>query len=100
MNNDNYPRVKQVLHALIQDVDPDTGTELPRDAVLNRVDFVRALLSSVNAIGQVTARAARRAMLPDSVGQHWTPDEESRLRMEFLSGTPIAGITRYDIRLP
>jgi len=69
MQSNNYPRAKQVLKSLIAGVDPATGSDLPRDSILNRVDVIRALLSSVDAIEQVTARAARRALLPDGVGQ-------------------------------
>jgi hypothetical protein len=89
MNNNNYPRAKQVIWALIQGVDPETRKELPPDTILNRVDVVRSLLASVDAIEQVTARAARRAQLPSGVGQHWTAEEESQLRSEFTAGEPI-----------
>jgi hypothetical protein len=60
--------------------------------VLNRVDVVRALLSSMDAIEQVTARAARRALLPDGVGQHWTEEEEQRLKEAFANGDAIPAI--------
>jgi hypothetical protein len=68
MSASNYKRSREVLQALIQGVDPNTGTELPADTVLNRVDVVRALLTAVGALDSVTARALRRAQLPDSVG--------------------------------
>lgn len=92
MKKSNYPRTKQVLQALIQGVDPETGNELPKDTVLNRVDVVRALLSSMDAIEQVTARAARRAQLPSGVGQHWTEEEEQRLKDSFAKGDAIPDI--------
>jgi hypothetical protein len=92
MNKYNYPRAKQVLQSLIQGIDPQTGAELSKDTVLNRVDVVRALLSSVDAIEQVTARAARRANLPPSVGKSWTPEEERALVTEFQAGDAPADI--------
>jgi DNA-binding NarL/FixJ family response regulator len=94
MDKNNYPRAKQVLRALIQGVDPETSGELPKDTVLNRVDVVRALLSSVDAIEQVTARQARRALLPSGVGQHWTEDEEQRLKEAFANGDAIPDIAQ------
>jgi hypothetical protein len=55
---------------------------------------VRALLASVNAIEQVTARAARRAQLPSGVGQHWTEDEEQRLKEAFARGDAVPDIAQ------
>jgi hypothetical protein len=55
----------------------------------------------VDAIGQVTARAARRALLPDGVGQPWTEEEERRLTAAFSNGdavSDIAGAHKRTIR--
>jgi hypothetical protein len=101
MQSNNYPRAKQVLESLIAGVDPATGSDLPKDSILNRVDVIRALLSSVDAIEQVTARAARRALLPDGVGQPWTEEEERRLTAAFTNGdavSDIAGVHRRTVR--
>jgi len=92
MNKNNYHHPRQALHALIQGVEPDTSRELAADSVLNRVDVVRALLSSVDAIKQVTARQAGRALLPSGVGQHWTEEEEQRLKDAFAKGDAIPDI--------
>lgn len=89
MSAPNYKRSMQVLQALIQGVDPDTGTALPADTVLNRVYVVRALLTAVEALDSVTARALRRAQLPESVGTRWTEDEEQELKEEFARSEPI-----------
>ena len=89
MSAPNYQRSKQVLQALIQGVDPDKGTELPADTVLNRVDVVRALLAAISALDAVTARAQRRAQLPASVGKTWSETEEHQLKEEFARSEPI-----------
>jgi len=89
MSASNYKRSMQVLQALIEGVDPDTGTELPADTVLNRVDVVRALLTAVEALDSVTARALRRAQLPDGVGKRWSDTEEQELKEEIGRGVPI-----------
>ena len=41
MSTHNYQRARQVLQALVQGADPKNGSELPADAVLNRVDVVQ-----------------------------------------------------------
>jgi hypothetical protein len=92
MQSNNYPRARQVLKSLLSGVDPATGCELPKDSLLNRVDVIRDLLSSIEAIEQVTAHAARRALLPDGVGQPWTEEEERRLTEAFSNGGAVADI--------
>jgi len=89
MSAPNYQRSKQVLQALVEGVDPDKGTELPADSVLNRVDVIRALLAAVAALEAETARAQRRAQLPESVGKTWSETEERQLKEEFAAGDPL-----------
>lgn len=83
MTPHSHPKARHVLQALIQGVDPDTGEELPPDAVLNRPGVLRALLASVAALDTVQARALRRAQLPESVGKTWTEKEELQLKEEY-----------------
>ena len=89
MSAPNYQRAKRVLQALIQGVDPENGTELPADTVLNRVDVVRALLAAISALATATARAQRHAQLPASVGKKWSEIEEHQLKEEFARSEPI-----------
>ena len=89
MSAPNYHRSKQVLQALVQGIDPDKGTELPADTVLNRVDVVRALLAAIAALEAMTARAQRRAQLPTSVGKTWSEAEEQQLKEEFAASEPV-----------
>ena len=100
MNKHNRPRATKVLQALIHGVDPETGSELPEGTILSRADVIRALLTSIDAIEQIDARAARRAHLPEGVGQPWTNDEEVTLKMEFQGGTPIPDIANAHKRRP
>jgi DNA-binding NarL/FixJ family response regulator len=84
-------RARQILQSLIQGTDPVTGEELPRETVLQHADVLRALLTGLSALEQTTARALRRAQLPDNVGRAWTTEEESRLLAAFKKGdSPVA----------
>jgi hypothetical protein len=91
-------KARQVLQALIDGVDPNTGTDLPNDAVLNRPDVIRALLASISALDAVQARAQRRAQLPAGVGKSWSNDEERQLREEFANGDPVSVIATKHAR--
>ena len=84
-----YQKARAVLQSLIHGLDPDSGAELSRDAIVNRIEINRSMLTAVKAIEQVEARQLRRAQLPESVGKTWTDDEQQQLRTEFASSEPI-----------
>jgi hypothetical protein len=92
MSAPKFQRSRQVLEALVQGIDPENGSDLPADTVLNRVDVVRALLAAIAALDAVNARALRRAQLPGSVGKTWSDDEERQLKEEFAAAEPIPHI--------
>jgi len=85
-----YQRAQAVLKSLIQGLDPETGVELPKDAIVNRIEINRSMLIAMTAMDQVQARILRRAQLPESVGKTWTDDEQQQLRTEFANSEPIA----------
>jgi hypothetical protein len=64
-----YHKARTVLKSLIQGLDPETGTELPKDAIVNRIEVNRSMHVAVTAMEQVEARILRRAQLPESVGK-------------------------------
>jgi hypothetical protein len=84
-----YRNARAVLQSLIQGLDPDSGAELSKDAIVNRIEINRSMLTAVKAIEQVEARQLRRAQLPESVGKTWTDDEQQQLRTEFANSEPI-----------
>ena len=85
-------RARKILQALVEGVDPTTGEELEAGTVLQRAEVLRALLAGVAALDQVSARAQRRALLPDNVGRNWSADEERALVTEFQAGDSLPEI--------
>jgi hypothetical protein len=85
-------RARKILQALIQGVDPTTGAELEAGTVLQRADVLRALLAGVTALEQLSARAQRRAQLPENIGLPWNDDEERALISGFQAGDPLTDI--------
>jgi hypothetical protein len=85
-------RARKILQALVQGVDPTTGAELEAGTVLQRADVLRALLAGVAALEQISARAQRRAQLPENVGLPWSADEERTLVAEFQAGDTLSDI--------
>ena len=84
-----YRKARSVLQSLIQGLDPETGAELPKDAIVNRIEINRSMLVAITAMEQAEARMLRRAQLPESVGKAWTDEEEQQLKAEFACSEPI-----------
>ena len=84
-----YQKARAVLQSLVQGLDPESGVELPRNTIVNRIEINRAMVIAVTAMEQVEARIARRSQLPESVGKPWTDEEEQRLKAEFAGSEPI-----------
>lgn len=85
-----FQRARLILDSLVQGIHPKTGGELPEDSVANDIDVSRAMATAVLALDQMSARVARRAQLPQSVGKRWTEEEQQRLREEFNGNEPIS----------
>jgi hypothetical protein len=84
-----YQKARTVLRSLIQGLDPETSIELPKDAIVNRIEINRSMAIALAAIEQVEARMLRRSQLPEGVGKTWTDEEVQRLQAEFASSEPI-----------
>jgi hypothetical protein len=69
----NDQRARQILHSLVNEADPFTGTELSVGTVLQEADVLRALLAGCSALDERAARAGRRAQLAKNIGKAWTP---------------------------
>lgn len=89
---EQYRSARHVLESLIQGLDPESRASLPKDAVINRIEVNRSMVTAVDAIEQVEARLARRSQLPGSVGKMWSSEEESQLKVEFSQSMSIAQI--------
>ncbi len=79
-------KARQILQALVQGIDPQTGEELPSGTVIQQADVLRALLAGVAALEQSVARAQRRSQLPGNVGRNWSKEEEATLVAAYKSG--------------
>lgn len=85
----NATKAQEVLQALVQGNDPDTGTPLSRDSVLNRTEVLRALLAGLTALEVLRVREQRRAQLPDNVGKSWTAEEQAALAADFKANVSV-----------
>ena len=83
----------ETMHAQVSDFDPEVGRVLFQCGAERLYGQLESLSgTAVMAIHQVSARLARRAQLPESVGKAWTEEEERRLRAAFNRSKPIPEI--------
>src|SRR5262245_22641337 len=82
-------RALQILHALVNGVDPFTEEDLAAGTVLQHADVMRAMLVDCSALQERTARASRRSQQPRNIGKTWTPEEQDRLIQAFRSGEDL-----------
>lgn len=90
----NTKDAASIIDALITGRDPESREELPPETVLHRATVIRALLVAKEAIATVSARKARRNLLPQCVGQTWSPEEEGRLATAYKNGVSIAALAK------
>jgi hypothetical protein len=86
----NAKRASQILRALVQGVDPQSGEELLANDLLQNASVLRALVTAIGALDEQQAREARRAKRPANVGRPWTHDEDRALSASFQSGDSLA----------
>jgi hypothetical protein len=83
---------REILTALVEGTDPETGEPLPTDSVLQRAGVLLALLAGATALRPSQERTVRRASLPLNVGKSWDDAEMDALLMMFKSGTALEEI--------
>ena len=95
-----FDRVKEIIQALADGVDPYTGEHLPVDSPYQRTDTARALYAILES-----AEAGKKSKNPADpskphAGGKWTPEEEQRLRDAFSVKKPIAEVAADHGRTP
>jgi hypothetical protein len=78
-----------ILTALADGVDPNTGEVLPNDSLLLNPKVIRALFTAIDAIEGRRKAEERRRTLPERTGSPWSDDEDQNLLGGFDSGTTI-----------
>lgn len=83
---------KEIIDALANGIDPETGEILPTQSAFNSPQVIRALFVAVKALERATKRAARDDSLPGNAGRSWSDIEDKELLATFDAGTPVKEI--------
>lgn len=93
-----FQKARAVIQALVHELHPVTGVELPKGDIVNDIEVNRAMSTAVMALDQMTIRLARRELLPEKVGKSWIQEETQQLKDEFGRGESVPLIAEKHCR--
>jgi hypothetical protein len=88
-----------IVTALANGVNPQTGEVFPGDSPYQSAEIVRALFVAIRAM-QAHPAQRRRPDAPANAGKPWTEAEDAALLQEFDRGLEIAAIAQAHARTP
>jgi hypothetical protein len=90
----NEVQALQIVQALANGVDPESGEMYPSDSPYQKPDTVRALFFASKALERATEWEQRRKRLPVNAGKPWSDEEDTRLAAGFDAGRPTNELAR------
>jgi hypothetical protein len=89
-------RALNIVTALANGVNPQTGEVFPGDSPYQSAEIVRALFVAIRAMQARPPR--RRSEAPANAGKPWTDTEDAELLQEFDGGMEVAAIAQAHAR--
>lgn len=86
-------KVRHILRALADGIDPSTGEPISGSSPLNNVEVVRAFYSACDVLG-VTGRYVKDGKRPRNAGKPWTKEAERSLLRAYDSGSSTLKLTQ------
>ena len=83
---------KEIIEALANGINPETGEILPTQSNFNSPQVIRALFAATKALERAVKRAERNATLPSNAGRSWSEIEDKELLASFDAGAPVKKI--------
>src|SRR3989442_15836232 len=84
--NMNEIQALQIVRALADGVDPESGEVYPPSSPYQKPDTVRALFIATRALERASEWEQRRQRLPANAGKPWSNEEDGRLAAGFELG--------------
>ncbi|EGU29188.1 hypothetical protein VIBRN418_07975 [Vibrio sp. N418] len=79
----------EVISALSDGVNPETGEELSNESCFNQPQVIRALLIAKQSIEKSIQLEKRKSELPENAGKPWQVEEDAELSQGFDSGMSV-----------
>ena len=83
---------KEIIEALANGINPETGEILPAQSNFNSPQVIRALFAATKALERAVKRAERNDTLPSNAGRSWSEIEDKELLASFDAGAPVKKI--------
>jgi hypothetical protein len=80
---------QEIIDALANGIDPESGEVLPGEGPLCRAQTVRALFVASKALNESSRRALLDANRPGKAGKPWSQEEDAQLLQAFDGGQPV-----------
>jgi hypothetical protein len=64
-NKNQFQRARTIIQSLVHGLDPETGHELPKDSIVNKIEVNRAL--STGVLSRSSGLGARRMLYAYSI---------------------------------
>lgn len=80
----------EVLEALANGIDPNTGEVFPTDSPYQNVEITRALFQALEAVKNYKPKKAQ----PARQGSKWTEQEDTQLQEAFRSGEKLTELAK------
>lgn len=85
----------EIISALSEGVNPETGEELSHESSFNQPQVIRALFVAKQSLEASISSQKRKSDLPENAGKPWRPDEDEMLANNFDSGLRIDELSKY-----
>lgn len=91
-------RAIEIIAALSDGVDPETGEKYPNDSPYQSADVVRALHVALLTLDKARESVRKRRELPQNSGLPWTEEEYQKVVEAYQAGTSIREIAKLHMR--
>ncbi|MBL0626760.1 hypothetical protein ACET8S_15545 [Aeromonas veronii] len=88
----------EIISALSEGVNPETGEELSEESCFNQPKVIRALFIAKQSLEASIISEKRKSDLPENAGKPWKPDEDELLANSFDSGLGVDELSRIHKR--
>lgn len=79
----------EIISALSDGVNPETGEGLSNDSCFNQPNVIRALVVAKQCIEKLVHFEMRKSELPENAGKPWGQEEDEALSKAFDAGVSI-----------
>ena len=90
----NEMQALNIVRALADGVDPESGEVYPPQSPYQKPDTVRALFVAARALERAGEWEQRRKRLPVNAGKPWSQEDDARLAEGFDSGKSTLELAR------